>query len=178
MDFSKCLLTWRTGATPFITNAAPATAEDVRWIGGFRPHVWLPKSRAHRTLCPAGRRHCDGIPCAFFESIGHRCNLVVLTQPKGYKKEEQVPARYPGTVFPLSAFLDAVADRHERYLSMWQQAGVGLCDPHPHRLTARERDPARSRCAHTGRAPENQIHKIQTFLSGLKAAPRSLMSSV
>ena len=52
----------------------------------------------------------------FFESIGYRRNLVVLTQPKGYVKKKNkflpaIRARY----FRYPAFLDAVADRHERY---------------------------------------------------------------
>ena len=52
----------------------------------------------------------------FFESIGYKRNLIVLTQPKDFvkKKNKMLPAirarylRYP-------AFVEAVADRHERY---------------------------------------------------------------
>ena len=44
----------------------------------------------------------DSIPVRFFESIGYKRNLIILTQPKGYvKKEEQIPARHPGQIFPL-----------------------------------------------------------------------------
>ena len=58
----------------------------------------------------------DSIPVRFFESIGYKRNLIVLTQPKGFvkKKNKMLPVirarymRYP-------AFVEAVADRHERY---------------------------------------------------------------
>ena len=116
---------------PFIAQK-PAPAMPKMCAGWRLPPLcrWLPRACAHRTLCPAGRRHCGLDPCALFESIGYRRNLVVLTQAQGLCKKENkfLPAirarylRYP-------AFLDAVADRHERYnetlsyLSMLEQAG-------------------------------------------------------
>ena len=72
----------------------------------------------------------DSIPIRFFESIGYKRNLIILTQPKGFvkKKNPMLPVirarylRYP-------AFVEAVADRHERYnetlsyISMLEQSG-------------------------------------------------------
>ena len=72
----------------------------------------------------------DSIPVRFFESIGYKRNLIVLTQPKDFvkKKNKMLPAirarylRYP-------AFVEAVADRHERYnetlehVAMLEQTG-------------------------------------------------------
>ena len=58
----------------------------------------------------------DSIPLRYFESIGYRKNLVILTQPEGYqkKKPSMLPLirmalrRYPGMV-------EAIATRHEHY---------------------------------------------------------------
>lgn len=58
----------------------------------------------------------DSIPVKFFEKIGYNKNVVVLTQPKDYKKSpnKMLPwirmkyKRYEG-------FVDAVANRHIRY---------------------------------------------------------------
>ena len=121
----------------------------------------------------------DSIPVRFFESIGYKRNLIVLTQPKGFvkKKNKMLPAirarylRYP-------AFVEAVADRHERYnetldhIAMLEQTGKAFVirPPIPLEIGAMERDPAQLRRVYeTGRAvAENQIDKIEAFLNDVK----------
>ncbi|MBR6729703.1 MAG: patatin family protein [Clostridia bacterium] len=58
----------------------------------------------------------DSIPLRYFQSLGYQKNVVVLTQPKDYRKErnKMLPLvklklkQYP-------AFIEAMADRHLRY---------------------------------------------------------------
>ena len=117
----------------------------------------------------------------FFESIGYKRNLIVLTQPKGFvkKKNKMLPAirarylRYP-------AFVDAVADRHERYnetlahVSMLEQTGKAFVirPPIPLEIGSMERDAAQLRRVYdTGRAvAEIQVDKIAAFVNESKAA--------
>ena len=126
----------------------------------------------------------DSIPIRFFESIGYKRNLIILTQPKSFvkKKNPLLPAirarylRYP-------AFVEAVADRHERYnetlsyISMLEQAGADyvIRPPIPLEIGAMERDPAQLRRVYeTGRAvAQIQIDKIKAFLDTAKAEPEA-----
>ena len=181
MDFFVVCTDLRTG-DPIYHKCRTGDAEDVRWMeaSASMPLAAKPVRIGHYALLDGGI--ADSIPVRFFESIGYRRNLVVLTQPKGYVKKKNkflpaIRARY----FRYPAFLDAVADRHERYnetlsyLSMLEQAGQDyvIRPPIPLEIGAMERDPVQLRRVYdTGRAvAENQIQKIQTFLSGVKAAP-------
>ena len=123
----------------------------------------------------------DSIPVRFFESIGYKRNLIVLTQPKGFvkKKNKMLPVirarylRYP-------AFVDAVADRHERYnetlehVAMLEQTGQAFVirPPIPLEIGSMERDPAQLRRVYdTGRAvAEIQVDKIAAFVEQSRAA--------
>ena len=68
-----------------------------------------------------GRRYLDGaladsIPVQYFESIGYDRNIVILTQPNGFRKE-------PDKLFPLMKLrykkypklVEAIATRHQQY---------------------------------------------------------------
>ena len=126
----------------------------------------------------------DSIPVRFFESIGYKRNLIILTQPKGYikKKNKFLPA-IRAKYFRYPAFVEAVADRHERYnetlsyISMLEQAGKDyvICPPIPLEIGAMERDPAQLRRVYeTGRAvAQIQVEKIRDFLNAVKAAPET-----
>ena len=123
----------------------------------------------------------DSIPIRFFESIGYKRNLIILTQPKGFvkKKNPMLPVirarylRYP-------AFVEAVADRHERYnetlsyISMLEQSGRAFVirPPIPLEIPSMERDPAQLRRVYeTGRAvAQIQIDKIAAYVEESKAA--------
>ena len=123
----------------------------------------------------------DSIPVRFFESIGYKRNLIVLTQPKGFvkKKNKMLPVirarylRYP-------AFVEAVADRHERYnetldhIAMLEQTGKAFVirPPIPLEIGSMERDPVQLRRVYeTGRAvAEIQVDKIAAFVNESKAA--------
>ena len=68
-----------------------------------------------------GRRYLDGaladsIPVRYFESIGYDRNIVILTQPKGFRKK-------PDTLLPLMKryyrkfpkLVEAIVTRHDQY---------------------------------------------------------------
>ena len=105
----------------------------------------------------------------------------MLTQPKGFvkKKNKMLPVirarylRYP-------AFVEAVADRHERYnetldhIAMLEQTGKAFVirPPIPLEIGSMERDPVQLRRVYeTGRAvAEIQVDKIAAFVNESKAA--------
>jgi len=154
-------------------------AEDVRWMEASASMPLAAKivQIGHYGLLDGGV--ADSIPVRFFESLGYKRNLIILTQPKGFvkKKNPLLPAirarylRYP-------AFVAAVADRHERYnealsyIAMQEASGKDyvIRPPIPLEIGAMERDPAQLRRVYeTGRAvAENQIDKIAAFLNDVK----------
>ena len=156
MDFFVVCTDLRTGE-PIYHKCRTGDAEDVRWMEASA-----------------------SIPVRFFESLGYKRNIIILTQPKGFvkKKNPFLPAirarylRYP-------AFVAAVADRHERYnetlsyIAMQESTGRDFVirPPIPLEIGAMERDPAQLRRVYdTGRAvAENQLDKIEAFLNEVKA---------
>ena len=169
MDFFVVCTDLRTG-DPIYHKCRSGDAEDVRWMAKA---VRI----GHYSLLDGGV--ADSIPVRFFESLGYKRNLIILTQPKGFvkKKNPMLPAirarylRYP-------AFVAAVADRHERYnetlsyIAMQEASGKDyvIRPPIPLEIGAMERDPAQLRRVYeTGRAvAENQIDKIEAFLNDVK----------
>lgn len=181
MDFFVVCTDVRTG-DPIYHKCRTGDAEDVRWMqaSASMPLVSNIVRIGHYSLLDGGI--ADSIPVRFFESIGYKRNLIVLTQPKGYekKKNKMLPAirarylRYP-------AFVEAASDRHERYndtlayVSMLEQAGKAFVirPPIPLEIGSMERDPAQLRRVYeTGRAvAEKQIEKIAAFVQSSKATP-------
>lgn len=91
-------------------------AQDVQWYraSGSMPLVSRVVELDGMKLLDGGI--ADSIPITWFRSIGYERNIVVLTQPKGYRKEKNrsLPAmkvamrKYP-------AVYEAMARRHEVY---------------------------------------------------------------
>ena len=183
MDFFVVCTDVKTGE-PIYHKCRKGDAEDVLWMEASASMPLAAKivKIGHYGLLDGGV--ADSIPVRFFESIGYKRNLIILTQPKGYtkKKNKFLPAirarysRYP-------AFVEAVADRHERYnetlsyISMLEQAGQDyvIRPPIPLEIGAMERDPAQLRRVYeTGRAvAQIQVEKIRDFLDAVKAAPET-----
>ena len=156
MEFFVVCTELRTG-DPVYHKCRTGGAEDLKWM-----------------------QASASMPVRFFESIGYRRNLIVLTQPRGYekKKNKLLPllrtryARYP-------AFVAAIADRHERYnetvayISMLEEAGAAYVvrPPIPLEIGAMERDKRElQRVYDTGRAvAEKQLEQIEAFLAKAKA---------
>ena len=179
MDFFVVCTDVRTG-DPIYHKCRTGDAEDIQWMQASASMPLAAK------IVKIGRYQlldggiADSIPVRFFESIGYKRNLIVLTQPKGFvkKKNKMLPAirarylRYP-------AFVEAVADRHERYnetlehISMLEQTGQAyvIRPPIPLEIGSMERDPAQLRRVYeTGRAvAEIQVDKIAAFVTESKA---------
>ena len=178
MDFFVVCTDLRTGE-PIYHKCRTGDAEDVRWMEASASMPLASKAVriGHYALLDGGV--ADSIPVRFFESLGYKRNLIILTQPKGFvkKKNPFLPAirtrylRYP-------AFVAAVADRHERYnetlsyIAMQESTGRDFVirPPIPLEIGAMERDPAQLRRVYeTGRAvAENQLDKIEAFLNEVK----------
>ena len=183
MDFFVVCTDVKTGE-PIYHKCRKGDAEDVRWMEASASMPLAAKivKIGHYGLLDGGV--ADSIPVRFFESIGYKRNLIILTQPKGYVKKKNkflpaIRARY----FRYPAFVEAVADRHERYnettsyISMLEQAGQAyvIRPPIPLEIGAMERDPAQLRRVYeTGRAvAQIQVEKIRDFLNAVKAAPET-----
>ena len=179
MDYFVVCTDVRTG-DPIYHKCRTGDAEDVLWMEASASMPLAAKivRIGHYGLLDGGV--ADSIPIRFFESIGYKRNLIILTQPKGFvkKKNPMLPAirarylRYP-------AFVEAVADRHERYnetlsyISMLEQSGKDyvIRPPIPLEIGAMERDPDQLRRVYeTGRAvAQIQVDKIRAFLETAKA---------
>ena len=183
MDFFVVCTDVKTGE-PIYHKCRKGDAEDVRWMEASASMPLAAKivKIGHYGLLDGGV--ADSIPVRFFESIGYKRNLIILTQPKGYikKKNKFLPA-IRAKYFRYPAFVEAVADRHERYnetlsyIWMLEQAGKDyvIRPPIPLEIGAMERDPAQLRRVYeTGRAvAQIQVEKIRDFLNAVKAAPET-----
>ena len=183
MDFFVVCTDVKTGE-PIYHKCRKGDAEDVRWMEASASMPLAAKivKIGHYGLLDGGV--ADSIPVRFFESIGYKRNLIILTHPKGYtkKKNKFLPA-IRAKYFRYPAFVEAVADRHERYnetlsyISMLEQAGKDyvIRPPIPLEIGAMERDPAQLRRVYeTGRAvAQIQVEKIRDFLNAVKAAPEA-----
>ena len=183
MDFFVVCTDVKTGE-PIYHKCRKGDAEDVLWMeaSASMPLAAKIAKIGHYGLLDGGV--ADSIPVRFFESIGYKRNLIILTQPKGYikKKNKFLPA-IRAKYFRYPAFVEAVADRHERYnetlsyISMLEQAGKDyvIRPPIPLEIGAMERDPAQLRRVYeTGRAvAQIQVEKIRDFLNAVKAAPET-----
>ena len=183
MDFFVVCTDVKTGE-PIYHKCRKGDAEDVLWMEASASMPLAAKivKIGHYGLLDGGV--ADSIPVRFFESIGYKRNLIILTQPKGYtkKKNKFLPA-IRAKYFRYPAFVEAVADRHERYnetlsyISMLEQAGKDyvIRPPIPLEIGAMERDPAQLRRVYeTGLAlAQIQVEKIRDFLNAVKAAPET-----
>ena len=183
MDFFVVCTDVKTGE-PIYHKCRKGDAEDVLWMEASASMPLAAKivKIGHYGLLDGGV--ADSIPVRFFESIGYKRNLIILTQPKGYikKKNKFLPA-IRAKYFRYPAFVEAVADRHERYnetlsyISMLEQVGKDyvIRPPIPLEIGAMERDPAQLRRVYeTGRAvAQIQVEKIRDFLNAVKAAPET-----
>lgn len=132
MDFYVVCTDVETG-NPVYRNCPISNAESMQW---FRASASMPL--VSRVVEVGGYRLLDGgvsdsIPLRYFETIGYERNLVILTQPEGYRKK-------PNRTLPLMRLflgqypnlLRAVAQRHTvyndqlRYVTEREAAGAAL----------------------------------------------------
>lgn len=85
MDFFVVCTDVRTG-DPIYHKCRTGDAEDIQWMqaSASMPLAARIVKIGHYQLLDGGI--ADSIPVRFFESIGYKRNLIVLTQPKGFVK--------------------------------------------------------------------------------------------
>ena len=154
--------------------------------GGERDMLWLQASASmpvvSRPVAVDGHRMLDGgisdaVPFAFMEGQGYDRNVIVLTQPRGYRKQ-------PASGLPLMklmlrktpAVARAMAARHEMYnrqmaeIDAREAAGTSLVIRPPQALGIRrtESDPAQlERVYQLGVAEgKARLEEIRRFLAG------------
>ena len=145
MDYFVVCTDVRTG-DPIYYKCRTGDAEDVRWMEASASMPLAAKivKIGHYGLLDGGV--ADSIPIRFFESIGYKRNLIILTQPKGFVKKK-------------NPMLPAIRARYLRYPAFVEEIG------------AMERDPDQLRRVYeTGRAvAQIQVDKIRAFLETAKA---------
>ena len=179
MDFFVVCTDLRTG-DPIYHKCRTGDEEDIQWMqaSASMPLAARPVKIGHYQLLDGGI--ADSIPVRFFESIGYKRNLIILTQPKGFvKKQSRMLPMIRVRYLSHPAFVEAVADRPQRYnetlahVAMLEQAGKAFVirPPIPLEIGPVERDPAQLRRVYeTGRAvAEVQIDKIAAFVAQSKA---------
>jgi len=89
MDFFVVCTDLRTG-DPIYHKCRSGDAEDVRWMEASASMPLAAKAVriGHYSLLDGGV--ADSIPVRFFESLGYKRNLIILTQPKGFVKKKTV----------------------------------------------------------------------------------------
>ena len=117
----------------------------------------------------------DAVPCAHMEALGYDRNVIVLTQPRGYRKK-------PISALPLyrlalrrwPAVYEAMAARHEMYnrqmdeIDAREASGAALVirPPAPLNIGHTERNPAElERVYRVGqREAERRMEEVKRFL--------------
>lgn len=90
--------------------------ETIDWVraSASLPIVSRPVSLAGRRLLDGGMS--DSIPLAYFQKQGYDRNIVVLTQPKGFKKScPKIMPLFRFLLRKLPVIADALANRHLMY---------------------------------------------------------------
>lgn len=161
---------------PVYQNCPVSNAESMQW---FRASASMPL--VSRIVEVGGYRLLDGgvsdsIPLRYFESIGYTRNLVILTQPEGYRKK-------PNKALPLMRLflgkypnlLTAMAERHHVYNAQVayaeQQAGAGaalvLRPKEALPVSRTEHDPEKLRMAYRmgQECARENLDRIRAFLA-------------
>ena len=180
--FRKNPMPFYVGATDLATgkavfyNCTDGGEKDMLWMraSASMPLVSHPVQVDGYMLLDGGV--AEAVPYRFMESIGCDRNVMILTQPKGYRKKK-------GTltfIFPLlfrgySAFVEAMQTRHTRYNRMMEEIdareaeGKALVIRPPEALGIphTEDDPAElERVYRLGRAEaQNRLAEVKRFLA-------------
>ena len=103
----------KTGETVY-HQCTDGGERDIKWFQGSAsmPLVSKPVSVDGYSLLDGGIT--DAVPYRYMESIGYQRNLIILTQPDGYRKKP-IPALMKGLLRSHPAIADAMAVRHEMY---------------------------------------------------------------
>ena len=174
MDFYVGATDVRTGKTVF-HNCKDGNAEDIEWMraSSSMPVVSRPVRIGKYTLLDGGIT--DPVPFRFMEKKGYDRNVIILTQPEGFRKPAS-PAVMQTMLRKYPAIARAMAVRHIRYnrqmdeIAEREQAGKVLVIRPPKALgiSRTEKDPDElERVYQTGReAALQRTDQIRAFLEG------------
>lgn len=158
---------------PIFHKCSDGGANDIEWMraSSSMPVVSRPVRIGKYTLLDGGIS--DPVPYHFMEKRGYDRNVMILTQPKGYRKKETSPTivtllhKYP-------AIAQAMAVRHIRYNRQMDQIdererlgkAIVIRPPEPLRIGHTEKNPKElERVYETGRrAAQKQLEQIRDFL--------------
>jgi len=151
--------------------------EDIAWMraSASMPLVSRPVSIGRYTLLDGGI--VDPVPYRYLERLGYDRNVIILTQPKGYRKKKSGDAPWTRLLLrPYPKILEALQIRHLRYNRQMQEidereaAGAALVIRPPQALGIRrtETDPKElERVYRIGRAEGlRRIEEVERFLRG------------
>ena len=116
MDFFVVCTDVRTG-DPIYHKCRTGDAEDIQWMQASASMPLAAKivKIGHYQLLDGGI--ADSIPVRFFESIGYKRNLIVLTQPDGYRKTHTRGTKFGARALhrKYPAMTEALLSRPARY---------------------------------------------------------------
>ena len=151
MDFFVVCTDVRTG-DPIYHKCRTGDAEDIQWMQASASMPLAAKivKIGHYQLLDGGI--ADSIPVRFFESIGYKRNLIVLTQPKGFvkKKNKMLPViatcATPLSWKPLPTVTSATTKRWIT-LPCWSRPARRSSSARPSRWRSAPWSAIRSSCA-------------------------------
>ncbi|MDD6174644.1 MAG: patatin family protein [Firmicutes bacterium] len=115
MEFYVVCTDVQTG-NPVYHRCEQGGAEDIEWMraSASMPMVSRIVRIGERLLLDGGVS--DSIPLRYFEQIGYRKNVVILTQPNGFiKKKNSLLPVLRAALREYPALVQALAERHLRY---------------------------------------------------------------
>jgi len=90
--------------------------EDIEWMRASASMPVLSKPVKIGSLQLLDGGVADSVPYAYMESLGYNKNVIILTQPKGYRKAKSRGSSFIGACLrKYPAIRQAMAERHEVY---------------------------------------------------------------
>jgi len=176
MDFYCVVSDCRTGK-PLYKKLETCDDHDLLWM---RASASMPL--VSRLVKVDGYRLLDGgmtdsIPLTFFEEMGYNRNLVILTQPKEYKKK---PASFMSLIalalHKYPAIVEAMRHRHEVYNEekslVFEKAARGelmvICPDSPLGISRTESDPEKLEGVYQEgrRIAQARLEEVKKYLAG------------
>ncbi len=156
-------------------NCMDGSDADMTWFraSASMPLVSRPVAFEERLLLDGGIS--DAVPYRYMEELGYDRNVIVLTQPKGYRKQPASGMAFIRLAYRhYSRLVEAMAHRHEMYnrqmmeIDEREQAGASLVIRPPEALGIghTEKNPEElERVYQVGRTEaEKCLHDIERFL--------------
>ena len=150
--------------------------EDMRWFraSASMPLVSRPVSIGDREYLDGGI--ADAVPYRYMESLGYTHNVIILTQPKGYRKKKTSMLLVKPFLRKYPKLLEALENRPDMYNRQMEELdrmetgreALVLRPPEPLRIGHRETKPAElERVYQVGRREaESRLEEIKSWLTG------------